>query len=168
MDIGNARHMYAVFISLCGILFVLVSIEVFVQQAACNNDKEVIFIRKFNILTYRPNSFSGGKIRDFTNEKHIDDLKLITNDSNGNVSCKNWAVVTTIFKLSDAVRKMAENPGWCLVIVADKKTPPRHEYLSKLKIPANGSIVFFPLKIRMQRIRSFQRQFLGIISEGKI
>ena len=144
MDIGNARHMYAVLISLCGILFVLVSIEIFVQQTACNNDKDVISIKKFDILTYRPNSFSGGKIRDFTklNENHVDDLKLITNDSNGNVSCKNWAVVTTIFKLSDAVRKMAQNPSWCLVIVADKKTPHRDEYLSELKLPANEIIVF--------------------------
>jgi hypothetical protein len=34
-----------------------------------------------------------------------------------------WAVVTTIFEPSRAIEKVAALLGWCLVIVADKKTP---------------------------------------------
>ena len=37
--------------------------------------------------------------------------------------CQNWAVVTTIFAPSEAVRRQSRMLDWCLVIVADKKTP---------------------------------------------
>lgn len=38
-------------------------------------------------------------------------------------TCVQWAVVTTIFRATDAVKAMAQQPDWCLVIVADTKTP---------------------------------------------
>jgi len=37
--------------------------------------------------------------------------------------CANWAVCTTINRPSDAVRAVAQLPGWCLVVVGDQKTP---------------------------------------------
>ncbi|XP_060066987.1 uncharacterized protein LOC132547235 [Ylistrum balloti] len=47
-------------------------------------------------------------------------------------SCDNWAVVTTIFPPSKAVKDMASLSNWCLVIVADKKTPPESTYVSDM------------------------------------
>eukprot|EP00127_Corallochytrium_limacisporum_P005094 Clim_evm49s198 gene=Clim_evmTU49s198 len=37
--------------------------------------------------------------------------------------CRRWAVVTTIFKPSNAMGKLMSMPNWCLVIVGDRKTP---------------------------------------------
>ena len=46
--------------------------------------------------------------------------------------CRKWAVLTTIFRPGPAIDRLLEGPaaddGWCLVVVADKKTPPRTEY----------------------------------------
>ena len=41
--------------------------------------------------------------------------------------CPNWAVVTTIFAPSEAVRRQSRMLDWCLVIVADKKTPATYD-----------------------------------------
>lgn len=35
--------------------------------------------------------------------------------------CDRWSVVTTIFEPSEAVQRQAKIPGWCLVVVGDKK-----------------------------------------------
>lgn len=85
------------------------------------------------------------------NKKYFDGVKQI---QFGNVStktllkfklvpfCKRWAVVTTIFKPSDAVRKVARNPDWCLVIVGDKKSLPERDYLLGLGHGFNKTVVF--------------------------
>ncbi|XP_064630400.1 uncharacterized protein LOC135489132 [Lineus longissimus] len=41
----------------------------------------------------------------------------------GRLTCDKWVVVTTIFKLTDAVKDMLKMPKWCLVLVGDKKGP---------------------------------------------
>ena len=41
--------------------------------------------------------------------------------------CDRWAVMTTIFQPTEAVRRQVQLPGWCLVVVGDKKTPPEYE-----------------------------------------
>ena len=41
--------------------------------------------------------------------------------------CERWAVMTTIFQPTEAVRRQVRLPGWCLVVVGDKKTPPEYE-----------------------------------------
>ena len=41
----------------------------------------------------------------------------------GNQSCQRWAVVTTIFDPTEAIVRVAKSTSWCLVIVADTKTP---------------------------------------------
>lgn len=44
-------------------------------------------------------------------------------------SCHNWSVTTTIFDVSDAVRVQSRLPeSWCMVIVADVKSPTKHGY----------------------------------------
>jgi Protein of unknown function, DUF288. len=37
--------------------------------------------------------------------------------------CSNWGVVTTIFEPTYAIKRVADMPSWCLVVVADTKTP---------------------------------------------
>ena len=54
-------------------------------------------------------------------------------------------MVTTIFEPSDSVRKVANHPDWCLVIVADVKTPPHAQYLAKMKEKKNA-LVFLSLR----------------------
>eukprot|EP01013_Petalomonas_cantuscygni_P011932 TRINITY_DN2559_c0_g2_i2.p1 TRINITY_DN2559_c0_g2~~TRINITY_DN2559_c0_g2_i2.p1 ORF type:complete len:469 (-),score=134.88 TRINITY_DN2559_c0_g2_i2:1-1407(-) len=39
-------------------------------------------------------------------------------------NCSHWAVVTTIFDPSDAVRGMARRQGWCLVVALDEGSKP--------------------------------------------
>jgi hypothetical protein len=43
------------------------------------------------------------------------------------MNCTHWSVVTTIFEPSDAVKKQALIPGWCLVVVGDKKGPKAYD-----------------------------------------
>ncbi|XP_069130058.1 uncharacterized protein [Argopecten irradians] len=49
-------------------------------------------------------------------------------------ACDNWGVVTTIFSASKAVKNMALLSQWCVVIVADKKTPDEGTYISEMKL----------------------------------
>lgn len=79
--------------------------------------------------------FSGAKVRSFTGKTLFGEIKNLDseyekyNDINsqmkaaGSLTCENWGVVTTIFEPSDAVRKQVMVPGWCLVVVGDKKGP---------------------------------------------
>jgi hypothetical protein len=39
-----------------------------------------------------------------------------------------WAVVTSIFPPSEAISVLAALPGWHVVVVGDKKSPPSHEW----------------------------------------
>ena len=75
--------------------------------------------------------YSDAKFAFLENKQFYDKpkIKLVNAD---NVSCERWAVVTTIFVPSDAVRKVARSPSWCLVIVGDKKTPSKQSYFSQL------------------------------------
>ena len=42
-------------------------------------------------------------------------------EENGKLGCKHWAVVTTINNVTEAVRRVANTPFFCLVVVGDKK-----------------------------------------------
>jgi len=73
--------------------------------------------------------FSGEVIRTFPEKAFLFDFP--PNPENSEVwpepkskDCENWAVVTTIFALSESMqRTLALGPKWCTVVVADKKTP---------------------------------------------
>eukprot|EP00930_Biecheleria_cincta_P056511 TRINITY_DN42616_c0_g1_i1.p1 TRINITY_DN42616_c0_g1~~TRINITY_DN42616_c0_g1_i1.p1 ORF type:complete len:838 (+),score=130.20 TRINITY_DN42616_c0_g1_i1:24-2516(+) len=41
---------------------------------------------------------------------------------------RQWAVVTTIFPASEAVKALGQLPGWCTVVVGDRKGPQAGEY----------------------------------------
>ena len=42
-------------------------------------------------------------------------------------NCDSWVVLTTIFIPSESVRKAAQLKGWCVVVVADKKSAPTYD-----------------------------------------
>jgi len=44
-----------------------------------------------------------------------------------------WIVVTTIRSPTDAVRALAQQPGWKVVVVGDKKTPRTWRCVSGLR-----------------------------------
>jgi len=72
--------------------------------------------------------FNGNKIQSFLLTKKfntIDHTKEITiiEPYHDSLLCEKWSVVTTIFEPSDAVKKQALLPDWCLVVVGDKKGP---------------------------------------------
>ena len=43
-------------------------------------------------------------------------------------NCEKWAVVTTIFQASEAVKNISKQSDWCLVVVPDEKTPEEIKY----------------------------------------
>ncbi|XP_033725741.1 uncharacterized protein LOC117315589 [Pecten maximus] len=49
-------------------------------------------------------------------------------------ACDAWAVVTTIFSPSHAVKHVSSLSNWCLVIVADTKTPDKKTYLREIGV----------------------------------
>lgn len=55
------------------------------------------------------------------NEESVAQRRFMEANPSG---CKSlqWAVVTTIFEPTDAIRKVGQLDGWCLVIIADEKT----------------------------------------------
>ena len=98
--------------------------------------------RENETLKFDIPSFSGEKIR-------LVDSVILTGDSNlGLVNkdkdtyCAKWAVVTTIYKASDSVRHVARDPIWCLVIVGDKNSPSKAEYMADIG-PVGGKTVLY-------------------------
>ncbi|KAK3580048.1 hypothetical protein CHS0354_028619 [Potamilus streckersoni] len=79
--------------------------------------------------------FSGVVTRSFPDILDIDESVYVLSDSKSN--CPYWAVLTTIHGPSEAVRFIATNRNWCLVIVADTKTPPRSVYLRGIEAEEN-------------------------------
>ena len=68
------------------------------------------------------------KAKNFKKRKKTSFEKLLS--TNG-ASCTKWGVVTTIFEPSFAIKRAADLPSWCLVIVADTKTPKNYMQLLK-------------------------------------
>jgi hypothetical protein len=86
--------------------------------------------------------FKGQKIASYSKERMFNkftDLEKQYSQSNlkknlDPLICEKWSVVTTIFEPSAAVKKQATIPGWCLVVVGDKKGPLTYEIEDPNKI----------------------------------
>ena len=96
------------------------------------------------------------------------DIPLVRLDTT--VPCQQWAVVTTIFVPSDSVKKVAQDPNWCLVIVGDRKTPSKQSYMSNLGNFKKENVVFlntddqeriFPLLSKTLPWNHFARKNIG-------
>lgn len=76
--------------------------------------------------------FQMKKTRDYTGSwpewSDVPQDALIRTGNLTRCESERWAVVTTIFDPSEAVKYMEAFPGWCTVVVGDKKSP--REYLS--------------------------------------
>lgn len=56
--------------------------------------------------------------------------------SSKNKNCERWGVVTTIFNPTEAIVRVIKSTSWCLVIVADTKTPSDYtDQLQALLLP---------------------------------
>ncbi|XP_033743587.1 probable glycosyltransferase STELLO2 isoform X3 [Pecten maximus] len=75
--------------------------------------------------------FSGEIVRTSLPEAYKNKHKYLAKLDNM-PACDNWAVVTTVFSPSKAVQHIASLTNWCLVIVADMKTPPESKYLFEM------------------------------------
>ena len=70
-------------------------------------------------------TFSGDVMRDFPEEKkrfHRFEPVQRSDGIAGTPQCEKWAVVTTIFEVSESVRRQVKLRGWCLVVVFDKRS----------------------------------------------
>eukprot|EP00979_Chaetoceros_neogracilis_P003461 scaffold597_cov173-Chaetoceros_neogracile.AAC.1 len=105
-----------------------------VQNTGRVNDNDVL---PTTAASHSP--FQGAKIRTFDEQKR--DTNLF--DGQGMVNaesfpivpyfekkCSKWGVLTTIFDPTLAIKRVADLPSWCVVVVADTKTPT--DYMQKL------------------------------------
>ena len=53
--------------------------------------------------------------------------------SNISTTCRNWAVLTTIFGVSESVKQIVESERWCLVVIADDKSISKSRFMQQLK-----------------------------------
>ncbi|KAL3879495.1 hypothetical protein ACJMK2_031791 [Sinanodonta woodiana] len=86
--------------------------------------------------------FSGKPFRKIPSNLEVNNHVQFVHDNKRN--CKYWAVVTTIFKPSESVRFIVENPNWCVVIVADKQTQSRDSYMSELEYKGEKVVFLEP------------------------
>jgi hypothetical protein len=83
--------------------------------------------------------FSGDPMRTFSGRLKLQGaVTSPKKKSFGGITCKKWAVVTTIFQPSAAVRNAGALEDWCLVVVGDKKTPP--DYAEKVGINSTKGV----------------------------
>lgn len=52
--------------------------------------------------------------------------------------CEQWVVITTIFPPTRLVQQLAELPGWCTVVVGDRRAPTAEAYMAAIERPASG------------------------------
>ena len=72
-------------------------------------------------------------------DKDMSTSMKITTTSGKNQKCERWGVVTTIFNPTEAIVRVINSTSWCVVIVADTKTPSDYtEQLQALLVPPSG------------------------------
>ena len=125
---------------------------------------------KHQTLKFDIPSFSGQKVRLVDEVKFAQDSKLGIVNLDKDISCENWAVVTTIYKASDSVRHVARDPVWCLVIVGDKNAPSKADYMADIGAVTGKTVLFlspadqeriFPLLSRVIPWNDMSRKNIG-------
>ena len=89
------------------------------------DSQEMPIDRRFRDSQMTGRAFSGKVTRNYPDKQKFKFFKQQdhprSSDASGNSPvCKRWAVVTTIFEPSEAVRRQVRLERWCLVVVADK------------------------------------------------
>ena len=93
-------------------------------------------------------AFTGKITRVFKGKREFGNYDMIQRHFASNIvepSCKRWAVVTTIFKPSEAVRRQVRLEGWCLVVVADKSSTDEYN-TGWTKGEGNGAVIYLTPK----------------------
>ncbi|KAK3577024.1 hypothetical protein CHS0354_003093 [Potamilus streckersoni] len=115
-------------------------------ESICTNNlhigNAVQNLDKIKLLDLKRTLFSGQPFRKVPTNLEFDKDVYFVHDNKKN--CKHWAVVTTIFKPSESVRNIVENPKWCVVIVADRQTQSRFSYMSELGYKGENFVFLEP------------------------
>ena len=74
-------------------------------------------------------TFSGGAVRQFPRDQLSFRSSSPRRRSGGKLDpwCEQWAVTTTIFEVSESVRRQVKLRNWCLVVVFDKRSPETYD-----------------------------------------
>lgn len=97
--------------------------------------------------------FSGDVVRKFSKlleYTHGGDYSL-----GGDKKCEKWAVLTTIFSVSKAIRNQIKLPDWCLVIVADRKTP--QDFMQAIPEEKRKNVVYLTVEYQEGLANQFVR-----------
>lgn len=154
-------------------------------------EDEITHAQQPNILTTQDGGatgelFTGGRIRTYSGpwkfSNNVDTNSTPEDKVPDNCQlpvtgkyCSQWAVVTTIHSLTDAVKRVTTLKHWCTVIVADTKTPT--DYLQQLDNCKENStqhahVVFLSLQAQRQfnncfveamPFQSFARKNIGYL-----
>ena len=143
-NMGNIGRRKIAFISLCAITTLAIGLTITMHRQSSLKflQQPVLYAQNLfgsdNTGTARNLSigstgtvFVGKKMRRFQGTVKFSsfqppprgDFNLFRNDP----WCRRWAVLTTIFEPTEAVRRQVRLRGWCLVVVADKKSPQTYE-----------------------------------------
>ncbi|CAF3586610.1 unnamed protein product [Rotaria sp. Silwood1] len=117
-------------------------------------------MRKFPRYLSRYSKLSKDRIESLTNQNS----PKLNNYTNPN-ACDSWVVVTTIFPPSEAVQKAARLDGWCVVVVADKKSSPSY-YVSNivyLSVEAQKKLVNHYKFVQLIPWNHFGRKNIGYL-----
>mmetsp|Transcript_2893 Transcript_2893/g.6398 ORF Transcript_2893/g.6398 Transcript_2893/m.6398 type:complete len:912 (+) Transcript_2893:45-2780(+) len=64
--------------------------------------------------------------------------------------CKYWGTLTTIFDVTEAARKIANLPGWCLVVTGDRKGPDNYDIFDANNNKKKTNVVFLSAERQQQ------------------
>ncbi|XP_033743085.1 uncharacterized protein LOC117329304 isoform X1 [Pecten maximus] len=126
------------------------SVEIMKQLQEYNNPGSAISSLDRFVGAVTGSMFSGDVVRTVVPQSLSNPYKTLA-VMDKMPACDNWAVVTTIFAPSKAVKDIASLSNWCLVIVADKKTPQEEIYFSKMGMNQTTAKGIKYLSVKEQR-----------------
>jgi len=137
----------------------IILLGVFGSLTLFSGDRALDYLQPTRVVSIKGVSgevFSGEKVRIYRSSiTQFPFSPSISAFSDGGTGCDNWAVCTTIFEVSEAVRDVCHRfENMCLVVVSDRKTPtdydvsgactfillsvPRQQQLSRMSAFADG------------------------------
>ena len=100
-------------------------LESFMLESTVADGRDHNLLPKWALSGTTGSTFSGEIVRQFPRNRikfHAFNPERTRSHSRSEPSCKKWAVMTTIFDVSDAVRRQVKLKNWCLVVVFDKRS----------------------------------------------
>ena len=140
---------------LCGTV-VLLSVFSWMAHTVSGGDRrdEVVTRPLVEVGAATGNRFSGEVVRKFSNKQEYTHGGA-DHSLGGDKVCKKWAVLTTIFVVSEAIRNQVKLSDWCLVIVADRKTP--QNFMQEIPEEKRGNVVYLTVEYQEALANQFVR-----------